>query len=312
MNIIIVAKASAVPKVINLKSWRVQIGIGAGLMAGLIFCTVLGFFAARVVADPRDRALSEIAALRGQINTQKNGLGALENASRRDLNALALKLGELQAQSMRLNALGERLTRMGKLDDGEFDFNETPAMGGPEDPNAASHTLNTQLTGMIDRLRDQYSRQEAQLTVLENMLLDRHVDNALLPSGMPVEAGYLGSGYGDRTDPINGQSEFHAGMDFDAPIGTDVQAVAEGVITYAGDRPGYGNVVEIDHGNGYMTRYAHNSRNLAEVGVRVHAGQVIAKVGATGRATGPHCHFEVWLNGHTVNPVAYVHSGKRG
>ena len=118
----------------------------------------------------------------------------------------------------------------------------------------------------IDNLRAEFDRQEAQLGVLENLLLDRKVDNALLPSGMPVAQGYIASGYGERSDPINGHQAVHLGIDFDAPIGTPVMAVAEGVVSFVGPKPGYGNVVEIDHGNGYMTRYAHNSSLVAELG----------------------------------------------
>jgi murein DD-endopeptidase MepM/ murein hydrolase activator NlpD len=308
MNIIIVAKPHAAPKSFDLDCWRVRLRVSGLFGLCALITGGVGFLAAMGFANPKDRALSEIHAMRELINVQKAQIGKLEVASRRDLDALALKLGELQAQSTRLNALGERLAQVGKLDDGEFDFSQAPAMGGPEDTTGASHALDSQFSTSIERLRGQFNNQEAQLTVLENMLLDRTVDNALLPSGMPVELGYLGSPYGERADPITGHQEFHAGMDFDAATGTDILAVAEGVVTWDGERPGYGNVVEIDHGNGYMTRYAHNQRNLAKVGERVHLGQAIAKVGSTGRATGPHCHFEVWLNGHTVNPLAYVKS----
>ena len=127
---------------------------------------------------------------------------------------------------------------------------------------------------------------------------------------MPVAHGYIASGFGGRADPLDGHSAFHSGIDFDAPMGSAVTAVADGVVTWAGVRSGYGNVIEIDHGNGYMTRYAHNSELVARVGQRVHAGETIAKVGSTGRSTGPHCHFEVWLNGRAVNPMAYVKSSR--
>ena len=110
---------------------------------------------------------------------------------------------------------------------------------------------------------------------------------------------------------MGGGTEHHLGIDFDAPAGTAIHAVADGVITFVGQRSGYGNVVEIDHGNGYMTRYAHNNKNLATVGERVRAGQTIARVGSTGRATGPHCHFEVWLHGRAVNPIAYVNAATK-
>lgn len=306
MNIIIVAKPGARPITFNLGGWRARAQLAIGVSAYALGCAAIGFAAALIFASPRDVMLRELEALRGTISGQRATIGQLETASRRDLDALALQLGSLQAQATRLNALGQRLTEIGKLNDGEFDFTQSPAMGGPEDPAAASHKLNFDLAGNIDTLRTRFADEETQLNVLERLLLDRKLDNSLMPSGYPVAAGYIGSGFGERTDPINGFGEYHTGIDFDAPIGTEITAVADGVVSFNGERPGYGNVIEIDHGNGYMTRYAHNSRNVGRVGQRVHAGDVIARVGATGRATGPHCHFEVWLNGRAVNPLVYV------
>jgi murein DD-endopeptidase MepM/ murein hydrolase activator NlpD len=306
MNIIIVAKPHATPTALNLKCWRMRAKLACLAAVCILSFGGAGFVVALLLANPRDRALDGVEALRAQIATQQKDIEQLETSSQRSLDALAVQLGELQAQTVRLNALGQRLAQAGKLDDGEFDFTKPPAMGGPEDPQAAPHTLNFDLAGQIAGLRSELDGEETQLTVLEELLLDRRVDSALLPRGYPVTSGYIGSGYGERSDPINGAVEHHTGLDFDAPIGTDIKAVAEGVVIWNGERPGYGNVVEIDHGNGYMTRYAHNQKNLVKVGERVHAGQVIAKVGMTGRVTGPHCHFEVWLNGRAVNPLKYV------
>lgn len=306
MNIIIVAKPHATPTTLNLKCWRVRTKLALLSSVGLLLVAGLGFGAALLIASPRDHTLRDVDALRAQIATQKRTVDRLENASRRDLDALALQLGELQAQALRLNALGQRLAHVGKLDDGEFNFSAAPAMGGPEDPAEKPHALNFDLSGNIAQMRSQFDYEETQLTVLADLLLDRNVDRALVPSGYPVATGYIGSGFGERTDPINGEAQRHLGLDFDAPTGTDIRAVADGVVTWNGDRAGYGNVIEIDHGNGYMTRYAHNQKNLVGAGQRVHAGQTIATVGATGRATGPHCHFEVWAHGHPVNPLTYV------
>jgi murein DD-endopeptidase MepM/ murein hydrolase activator NlpD len=307
MNIIIVGKAHAVPTSIDLDSTRGRL-IAAGILgAASLALLTAGFAAALFFTSSTTRDLREIAALRATIAAEREQLSGLDHDSQRNLDALTLQLGQLQAQATRLNALGDRLTQVGKLEDGEFDFGSEPALGGPEEP-ASGATAPLPISAGIDNLRAEFDRQEAQLGVLENLLLDRKVDNALLPSGMPVAQGYIASGYGERTDPINGHAEVHLGIDFDAPTGTPVTAVAEGVVTFAGVRSGYGNVIEIDHGNGYMTRYAHNSALIAQVGARVHAGETIAKVGSTGRATGPHCHFEVWLNGRPVNPTAYVKS----
>jgi murein DD-endopeptidase MepM/ murein hydrolase activator NlpD len=306
MNIIIVANSNATPTTLDLKCWRVRRRIAAIVGGCALFCIGIGAIGAAVFSNRHEVALHDVAAMRETIARQEDELAHLETASRRDMDALALQLGSLQAQATRLNALGERLTEVGKLGDGEFDFTKPPALGGPEDPGATSHTVDFDLAGNIGVLRDQFAAQETQLTVLENLLLDRKARNELVPSGYPVSSSYIGSGFGSRIDPINGQVESHLGLDFDAEIGSDIHAVAAGVVSFVGDKAGYGRVVEIDHGNGYMTRYAHNSANLVQVGDRVKFGQVIARVGSTGRSTGPHCHLEVWLNGKPVNPYAYV------
>ncbi len=305
MNIILVAKSHSTPRCLDLGGLRGRLLLGSVLAGAFLLFAGVGFGVAMLTIDPRSTAVEDLAEMRALIDGQKTTLAEFEAVSRRDVDALALQLGQLRAQAMRLNALGERLTQVGKLDDGEFDFATEPALGGPEDPVAQS-SAPLQLDAEIENLRAEFVRQEAQLGVLENLLFDRKIDNALLPAGMPVAHGYVVSGYGVRVDPITGRQAQHLGVDFDVPLGTDVLAVAEGVVTYSDNRAGYGNTVEIDHGNGYMTRYAHNSRNVVEVGARVHIGDVIAKVGSTGRSTGPHCHFEVWLNGRPVNPMAYV------
>lgn len=307
MNIIIVGNGRSLPRKIQLTGLRGRLLIGAIVGVGALCFIAIGAAATLLIGNPRSHDLREVAALRTTLAAQRDQLAHIDGDSQRDRDALALQLGQLQAQATRLNALGDRLTRVGKLDDGEFDFDTDPALGGPEEPSNGSR-MPVVLQQGVDDLRAEFDRQGAQLDVLENMLRDRKIDNSLLPTGMPVAQGYIASGFGMRTDPINGHSAMHTGLDFDAPMGTPVLAVADGVVTWAGDRSGYGNVIEIDHGNGYMTRYAHNSALVAHVGERVHAGQTIAKVGSTGRSTGPHCHFEVWLKGRAVNPMAYVKS----
>jgi murein DD-endopeptidase MepM/ murein hydrolase activator NlpD len=281
--------------------------VAAALCACASVLIAVGAAGAWLFASPRAHDLHEVAQLRSALAEQRGALTGLDQDSHRNLDALAAQLGQLQAQATRLNALGERLTQVGKLDDGEFDFGSDPAVGGPEEP-ATGVTMALPLQSGIDSLRAEFDRQQAQLDVLENLLRDRKIDNQLLPSGMPVAQGYIASGFGDRSDPFDGHQAIHMGVDFSAPEGTPVTAVADGVVTFTGVRAGYGNVVEIDHGNGYMTRYAHNSLIGTSAGDRVHAGQTIANVGSTGRSTGPHCHFEVWYNGRAVNPMVYVKS----
>ncbi len=307
MNIIIVRNAHSLPRRFDFDDRRSR-ALAASAIAGCaLFFVAIGAAASLLITNPRNHDLREVSALRDALQVQREQVADIDRDSRRNLDALALQLGQLQAQSTRLNALGDRLTQVGKLDDGEFDFASEPALGGPEEASVGQGSPLPLQAG-VDNLRAEFARQEAQLDVLENLLRDRKIDNALLPSGMPVAQGYIASGFGARTDPLDGHAGTHMGVDFDAPMGSPVLAVADGVVTFAGVRNGYGNVVEIDHGNGYMTRYAHNSAFVAQVGERVHAGDTVAKVGSTGRSTGPHCHFEVWLNGRAVNPMAYVKS----
>lgn len=307
MNIIIVRNAHSAPCSIDLGARRTRVLSVAALAGFALFFVAIGVAATALVSNPRRHDLQEVALLRASLAAQREQLAVLDHDSHRNLDALALQLGQLQAQATRFNALGDRLTRIGKLDDGEFDFTSEPGLGGPENI-AFGQGSPLPLQQGVDDLRAEFDRQAAQLDVLENLLRDRKIDNALLPSGMPVAQGYMASGYGARTDPLDGHSGVHLGIDFAAPEGTPVNSVAAGVVTFTGARSGYGNVVEVDHGNGYMTRYAHNSVVVAHVGDRVRAGESIAKVGSTGRSTGPHCHFEVWLNGRAVNPLAYVKS----
>lgn len=248
----------------------------------------------------------------------RSGVGALEleqaqaraatqqeqiRTAQREVNALAARLAELQAEANRLNALGERLTRIGQLGDGEFDFDKPVGVGGTGP--ARDMPAGELLQGM-DQLRQQFKASGAQLSVLESLLFNRKLDQDAMPSRAPVARSYITSGFGGRADPFGGGSQYHKGIDFDANTGDPVLAVADGVVSYSGQRSGYGNVVEIDHGNGYVTRYAHNSRLVLRVGDLVRSGQQIAKAGSTGRSTGAHVHFEVWEHGRVVNPRKFL------
>jgi len=267
----------------------------------------MGAAIALAVASPRDHALAQIRDLERTVGQQDQQLAEVRRDAQRNLDALAIKLGQLQAQSTRLNALGERLAQMGKLDDGEFDFDQSPPVGGVEDSSATSYTLPQTLESGIDQLASQFDAQQAQLSALQSLLMDARIESNLKPTGMPVQ-GYISSYFGRRPDPFNGHIARHTGIDIAVPLGTPVHAVAEGMVTFAGVRNGYGKVIEIDHGNGYMTRYAHNSKLIAHPGQRIRVGDVIADAGSTGRSTGSHVHFEVWYKGRVVNPLAYVRS----
>lgn len=247
--------------------------------------------------------IADNAMLRAQVRDQQAQIDATRRDAQREINALAARMGELQAEANRLNALGERLTRIGQLQDGEFDFNKPVGQGGA---GPVRDMPKAELSVGMAKLHGQFKASGEQLSVLESLLFNRQLDMNAVPSRAPIANSYITSGFGGRADPFNGGSAFHKGIDFEADVGDPVLAVADGVVSYSGVRSGYGNVVEVDHGNGYVTRYAHNSRLLLKVGELVRAGQEVAKAGSTGRSTGAHVHFEVWENGRVVNPVKFL------
>ncbi|MGH8074591.1 MAG: M23 family metallopeptidase [Lysobacter sp.] len=241
-------------------------------------------------------------ALRAQVDQQQAQIENTRADAQREINALAARLGELQAEANRLNALGERLTRIGQLQDGEFDFNKPVGVGGT---GAVEDMPKAELDSGLAQLGAQFKASGEQLGVLESLLFNRQLDMNSVPSREPIHS-YITSGFGHRADPIRGGRAYHKGIDFEADVGDPVMAVADGVVSFSGRRSGYGNTIEIDHGNGYVTRYAHNSRLERKVGSLVRAGQEIAKAGSTGRSTGAHVHFEVWQNGVAVNPNKFL------
>jgi murein DD-endopeptidase MepM/ murein hydrolase activator NlpD len=222
------------------------------------------------------------------------------------IDALALKTGTLDANLLRLNALGKRLAEMADIKSSEFDFDRDPPQGGPESGTAGRGVELAVVDAQLFTLQRTIDFRTTQLSALEKLLLGRQLTQQTLPAGRPVYAGYMSSGFGERMDPFNGEEAFHKGIDFAAPAGSDVSAVADGIVTWAGARNGFGVLVEIDHGNGYVTRYAHNSRAMVTVGEKVQRGQAVAVVGSTGRSTGPHVHFEVLKNAVAINPMSFI------
>jgi murein DD-endopeptidase MepM/ murein hydrolase activator NlpD len=230
----------------------------------------------------------------------------LARDNRQGVNALAARLAELQAASTRLDALGERLAQMGQLSLDEFDFSNPAPVGGPEEYDALGPADGDELRTAIDVLSDKLRRQASQLDTLQFLMANRQLENDLTPAGWPVRKGWISSRYGERSDPFTGERVQHRGLDFAGTRGTEVLSVASGVVIRAGKNGGYGNFVEIDHGNGYRTRYAHNEKLAVKPGDHVTAGQVIAQMGSTGRASAPHVHFEVLKNGASINPSKFV------
>ena len=256
-------------------------------------------------------SFSEVATLTDEIESQRSAIAITRQQTEDTLDALSIRVGQMNARIIRLDALGRRLTEMADLEEGEFDFDSAPAIGGPEEEPFASVSgvaVAEVLVAMQD-LDNQLNNREAQLGVLESMLMDQKLSDRVYPQGRPVKSGWMSSYFGRRTDPFTGKPANHRGVDFAGKAGSEVVAVADGVVTWSSSRYGFGKLVEINHGNGYATRYAHNSENLVSVGQEVRKGQTVALMGDTGRATGPNLHFEVLRNGKRVNPVTFIRQG---
>ncbi len=305
MNVVIFGKGFGKTRQVSLS------GAAAGLAAGLAAFVVLsgGFAVGHWYAAKTGSGVSngELQALTDQIAEQKETIETIRQANEDTLDAFAIRIAQMNARMIRLDAVGRRLTEMADIDDSEFNFGSDPAVGGPEEPMAAG--TNVGMPDVVDAMTAlgyQLDSREAQLNVLESVLMNENLKQRVHPQGRPIKSGWLSSYFGKRTDPFTGKPANHTGIDFAGKLGAEIVAVADGVVTWSGDRYGYGIMVEINHGNGYSTRYAHNSENLVAVGDEVKKGQVVAHMGETGRATGPNLHFEVLQNGRRVNPVKFI------
>jgi murein DD-endopeptidase MepM/ murein hydrolase activator NlpD len=275
--------------------------LAGGLVVAAIF--VAGLLLGRFLLGGN----AEHRAYARAVAQQKTDLQAARGQLDGKVDALASRVGSLNAQLIRLDALGRRLTDLAGLDHGEFDFDKPPPTGGPEGQEAPGGSAQVpELTAVLDTLEEQIDDREQQLQALETVMASRELGQRIVPGGLPLVGGWISSHFGYRTDPFTGRGAFHAGVDFAGPPGSRVIAVGPGVVSYAGWKQGYGNVVEITHPTGYVTRYGHNSRNLVRVGQSVQKSDAIAIIGSTGRSTGTHVHFEVLRDGNVLNPTRYL------
>lgn len=248
---------------------------------------------------------------RDVLKAQQEDIKSTKTAAQESLDASALRLAQLQARIVRLDALGERLTRVAKLEEGEFDFSQPPALGGPLKENMSSNSDLPDYMQLLDQLGTDIESREQQLSVLETLLVSRKMQKDVFIAGRPVQKGWMSSRFGTRNDPITGKRAWHSGVDFAGKDGSSVIAVAAGVVVYAGTRSGYGLLVELNHGSGFKTLYGHHKKLHVRVGDIVKKGQVIGSMGSSGRSTGPHVHFEVYKNGRVVDPASYIHRASR-
>lgn len=307
MKIILINRRHGGSRSIELGRWsRALLSLCClGLPLGMV---AVGYVAGQAGQDSAERAINAAAldTLRDELAQQSADLVELQGQAGRKIQAMSLNLAELQARMTRLDALGEHLTAMADLQDGEFDFSQTPAMGGPLAGEFSVDYTGLDLGNELESFQLQVNDREQQLDILESLLVNRKLEEQSWLSGRPVRKGWISSHYGQRTDPFSGKLAQHHGLDFAGKEGSDVVAVAAGVVSWTGTKNGYGELVEISHGDGYVTRYAHNKENLVAAGDIVHKGQTIALMGSSGRSTGAHVHYEVYKHGRPVDPSTYV------
>ncbi len=305
MNVVIFGRGFAKPRQINLSGATASLGVAVA--AGIVIAAGYAMGSWHAERTGSGASANELADLTEVIETQRESIRSIRQGNEDTLDALAIRIAQMNARMIRLDALGRRLTDMAEINDGEFDFDSDPALGGPEEPLASgSNVAAPEVLDAMQSLGIRLADREAQLDVLAGVLMNQNLKDRVYPQGRPVGAGWISSYFGKRTDPFTGKAANHTGVDFAGKSGAEITAVADGVVTWSSDRYGYGIMVEINHGNGYSTRYAHNSKNLVAVGAEVKKGQVVALMGATGRATGPNLHFEVLHRGNRVNPVKFI------
>jgi murein DD-endopeptidase MepM/ murein hydrolase activator NlpD len=303
MNLIFVGRKSGRVRQLDL---RHPLVVSAAAL--LVFGVVGGAFSVGVSLGVHHHGVNPIDQLGSWSADLLREQAQIEDVRRvlqEKVNALAMRVGQMNANVIRLDALGKRLTRMANINDSEFDFGNPPALGGEGGADGQPAQIPS-LTAMVDDLQTQLSSREQQLGVLENLILTRELNKQVYPEGRPVQDGWISSYFGRRADPFTGFSAVHRGVDFAGPEGSSVSSVAAGLVTFAGERSGYGEMVEINHGNGLATRYCHNEKLLVKQGDMVRKGQEVALMGSTGHSTGPHVHFEVLRNGTQVDPLRFI------
>lgn len=299
MNIILFTRRQGQVWSFEVSTVRTLVALAAVALLAIGATLYTGF---RIGSDE----LRYVTEWQERVREQQAELEAVRHTAQADLDALTQRIGQMQAEMLRLNALGERLVALGALDKGEFNFDVAPPVGGPHEAGSDRPVAYNEFMGMLDELDGELADREQKLSVLEAVLMSRSLSERVIPSGKPVGDGWLSSRYGKRNDPFTGKRVFHKGIDFAGKMGSDVIAVGDGVVSFAGSKSGFGKLVEINHGNGYVTRYGHNYKNLVKPGDTVKKGELIALMGSSGRSTGPHVHFEVLRNGKTVNPSRYI------
>ena len=302
MNVIFLSKREGRARQLDLARPLTLTAVAVVVLAFLGSAFALGLQLGR--GSHERLVLSDTTRFGSVLAEQKRQIQDLRQQLQLRVDAMAMRLGEMNAHVIRLDALGKRLTEMADIDSREFNFDRDPPRGGPEGEGTSAEIPD--LSSMLSQLEQRVDLRESQLSALENVILARELKQEIHPEGRPVANGFISSYFGERADPFDGREAFHKGVDFAGAPGSNVTAVAAGIVTWAGERSGFGKLVEINHGDGFVTRYAHNERTLVTVGQTVKRGAAVALMGSTGRSTGPHVHFEVLRNGRQVDPLSFV------
>jgi murein DD-endopeptidase MepM/ murein hydrolase activator NlpD len=303
MNVIFLSKREGKARQLNLAH-----PLTLSLIGGFVLVVLGSAFMAGVQLgrDGQGHVMSGDALQRvGALAQERAQISELKQQLQLRIDAMAMRLGEVNAHVLRLDALGKHLTEMAGIDSREFNFDREPPRGGSAEGEGVSAQI-PDLSQMLSTLERRVDTRESQLAALENVILAKELKREIHPEGRPVESGFISSYFGEREDPFDGQETFHKGVDFAGAKGSTVMAVAAGIVTWAGERSGFGKLVEINHGDGYVTRYAHNEKTLVSVGETVKRGDPVGLMGSTGHSTGPHVHFEVLRNGRQVDPLSFI------
>jgi murein DD-endopeptidase MepM/ murein hydrolase activator NlpD len=301
MNIILVSERLAKAKTFTLGLPHYAMFGFAMMVTVVVLAAALNYVMLRFAAELNIPYLQTIILSAQQEQNEK-----AESYLRENLNAMAVRLGQMQAQLVRLDTLGERLAKLGGFKPQDLSFSELPARGGALSSLPSQDLSLGDFTQQLDLLTRRVDDRGDKLGVLESLFTLDSARKKLLPTMLPVEGGWYSSNYGWRIDPFTGQRTFHEGIDVVAEQGTPILAAAGGVVIYSDSHPQYGNMIEIDHGNDLITRYAHASKRSVKIGDLVLRGARIGEVGKTGRVTGAHLHFEVRQRGAPVNPAQFL------
>jgi murein DD-endopeptidase MepM/ murein hydrolase activator NlpD len=302
VQIIVIPSRLAKTRTLNVSTRHLVASLFAALVLLLAMTAGLYWVTFRFATDIKVPLVQELV-----LSAQKGEAERARQFVQQNLNAMAVKLGEMQAQLARLDALGDRLSTLAGIRPQEFRFSEAPGLGGAQPTALPPQNLSLAEFGeKLYVVSRQMENRTDMLGVLEAQMFEQAVKKKLIPTMMPVNAPFNASGFGMRIDPFTGMQAMHEGIDFLADLGSPIAAAAGGVVIFAGHHPQYGNVVDIDHGNDLVTRYAHASKLYVREGDVVQRGRHIADVGSTGRSTGPHLHFEVRFKGVAQNPARFV------